>query len=104
MAFSNFHYPDVLTTFALLESSADLFGHVPSLAPSDPLRAVLPTNRELASLMHTEKARSELLVSPLLSDLGGRFRGRLNMHPGVDFPAGLDAELTGFVDFVIGRG
>lgn len=104
MAFSNFAYPDVLTTFALQEDSADVFANVPSLAPSEPLRAVLPTNRELASLMNTEKARSELLVAPLLSDLWGRFRGRLNMHSGVDFPADPAAELTGFVDFIIGRG
>ncbi len=104
MAFSSFQYPDVLATLGLRESSADLFADVPSLAPSEPLRAVLPSNRELASLMHTEKARSELLVSPLLGDLWARFRGRLNMHSGVDFPADPDAELTVFVDFIIGRG
>jgi hypothetical protein len=104
MAFSNFQYPDVLTTFGLWEDSDDLFAEIPSLEPSEPLRAVLPTNRELASLMNTEKARSEFLVSPVLSDLWGRFRGRLNMHSGLDFPADPDAELTGFVDFIIGRG
>lgn len=104
MAFSSFSYPDVLAVFDLREDSANLFETVPSLAPSEPLRAVIPTNRELASLMHTEKARSELLVSPLLGDLWARFRGRLNMHSGVDFPADPPAELTGFVDFIIGRG
>jgi hypothetical protein len=104
MAFSNFQYPDVLGTFGLREDSSDLFADVPSLDPSEPLRAVLPANRELASLMHTEKARSELLVSPVLSDMWRRFRGRVNLHSGVDFPADPDAELTGFVDFVIGRG
>lgn len=104
MAFSNFTYPDVLTTFGLREDSANLFVDTPHLTPSEPLRGFMPTNRRLASLMHTEKARSELLVAPLLSELWGRFPGRLNMHSGVDFPADPDAELTGFVDFIVGRG
>ncbi len=104
MAFSNFHYPDVLATFSLREDSADLFAEAPSLAPSEPLRGVMPTNRELASLMNSEKARSELLVAPLLSELWGRFPRRLNMHSGVEFLADPEAELTGFVDFIVCRG
>jgi hypothetical protein len=104
MAFSDFVYPDVLTAFALTEDSADLFAQVPDLAPSDPLRAIMPNNRELANLMNTEKARSELLVAPLLSELWRRFPRRLNLHSGVEFAADPEERLTGFVDFIVGRG
>ena len=104
MAFSGFPYPDVLATFGVGEDSADLFANVPSLTPSDPLRAVPPTNWEMASLMSTEKARSGLLVAPLLGDLWARFRGRPNLHSGADFTADREAELTGYADFIVGRG
>ncbi len=104
MAFSDFPYPDVVTQFGLLETSADLFAGVPGLAPSPALQAFLGTNLPLANLINTEKARSELLVAPVLSELWGRANGRINLFSGVEFPADPAAQLTGFVDFLIGLG
>jgi hypothetical protein len=104
MAFSDFHYPDVLDTFSLREDSADLFAGVPELTPSAPLLAILPVNWEMANLMNTEKARSELLVAPLMSELWGRFPRRLNLHSGVEFAADPPERLSGYVDFIVGRG
>ncbi|MBY0513681.1 MAG: hypothetical protein K2P78_07180 [Gemmataceae bacterium] len=104
MAFSDFTYPEVVAEFGLRETSADLFAAVPPLTPTPALRAFLGTNLTLANLINTEKARSELLVAPVLSELWGRADGRINLFSGVEFPADPAARLTGFVDFLIGLG
>lgn len=104
MAFSDFPYPDVVAQFGLTEDSADLFAGVPVRAAGPALLAFLGTNLTLANLINTEKARSELLVAPVLSELWRQAGGRINLFSGAEFPADPDARLTGFVDFLIGRG
>src|SRR5262245_15762035 len=104
MAFRDFPYPDVVTQFALTEGSGDLFAGVADLPASAALRDFLDTNLTLANLINTEKARSELLVAPVLSELWRRAGGRINLFSGAEFAADADAQLTGFVDFLIGLG
>lgn len=104
MAFTDFPYPDVITHFGLTEGSADLFAGVPGLPASAALQTFLGTNLTLANLINTEKARSELLVAPVLSELWSRGGGRINLFSGVEFAADPAADLTGFVDFLIGLG
>jgi hypothetical protein len=77
---------------------------VPDLPASAALRAFLAPNITLANLINTEKARSELLVAPVLSELWTRAGGRINLFSGAEFDADPAAELTGFVDFMIGLG
>jgi len=103
-AFSDFPYPDVIAQFVLTESSADLFPGVPDLPASAARQSFLGTNLTLANLINTEKARSELLVAPVLSELWSRCGGRINLFSGIEFAAGAAAQLTGFVDFLIGLG
>jgi hypothetical protein len=104
MAFRDFPYPDVIAQFGLSEDSADLFPGVSDLTASAALLAFLGTNLTLANLINTEKARSELLVAPMLSELWSRAGGRINLFSGIEFAADPDAGLTGYVDFLIGRG
>lgn len=104
MAFGNFKYPDVISRLNLSEDSSDLFVGVPDVPPSDALRSFLRTNVSLANLINTEKARSELLVAPVLSELWARAGGRINVFSGIEFDADPENELTGFVDFLIGLG
>lgn len=104
MAFSSFTYPDVIPHFGLTEGSQDLFAGVPDRAASSALSFVLPSNLTLANLINTEKARSELLVSPVLSELWRQAFGSINFFSGMEFNADPEAQLTGFVDFMIGLG
>lgn len=104
MAFPDFPYPEVIAQFGLTENSADLFPGVPELPASSALRSFLGTNLTLANLINTEKARSELLVAPVFSELWRQAGGRINLFSGIEFVADPDAELTGFVDFLIGLG
>jgi hypothetical protein len=105
MAFSDFAYPDLLTTFSLTERGIpNLFTHLPTVAPSQLLRDTLAANIPLATSAHSEAARSTWLVGPVLSDLWNRYNGDLNLIPGVDFDADPNARLTGRCDFIISRG
>ncbi|HEY3788115.1 MAG TPA: hypothetical protein VGL71_04630, partial [Urbifossiella sp.] len=104
MAFSNFFYPDVISHFALTETSQQFFAGVPDLPISAALQFFLDSNLTLANLINTEKARSELLVAPLLSELWKRACGRINLFSGIEFLADPAEQLTGYIDFVIGLG
>ncbi|WP_439631618.1 hypothetical protein [Gemmata sp.] len=104
MSYKDFPYPDVAIQFGLTEGSADLFVGVQEIPASAALRSFLGMNLTLANLINTEKARSELLVAPVLSELWGRGGGRINLFSGVEFPADPAAQLTGYVDFLIGQG
>lgn len=105
MAYSDFTYPSVVTEFGLAETSADLFAHAAPVAPSLALQAFLSTNLTLAATGNTaEKARSELLVSPVLSELWSRYKGRISLYSGAELNADPEARLTGHYDYLIGRG
>lgn len=102
MEFSNFRYPDVLATFGLEETVADLFGHVPPI-PLGPAGPLFRVGSGLAQTVHTEKARSEWIVAPLLLDLWERSHGAISVYSGVELDADADAGLNGFCDFLISR-
>jgi len=104
MAFSDFHYPEVSRQLGLTwQTAEDLFGSVaPSYVPPN-LRDSLVVGNRLASSINTEKARSEWLVAPILSEFWGRYHGQISLFSGVDFQADPAAKLTGFCDFIIAR-
>ena len=104
MAFSDFFYPDVLAKLDLTETSANLFGAVAPIAPSEALRSMLPGYHVLATSIHTEKARSEFLVAPLLAETWMGMRGRINFYSGVDLQADPQSGLTGPIDYLFGLG
>lgn len=105
MAFSDFVYPAVIQELGLTQTSApDLFGHVPSVAPGPTLQSFLPRNVRLATAAHSEASRSIWMVGPVLADLWGRYDGRINMFAGIEFAPDPANGLSGYCDFLIGRG
>jgi hypothetical protein len=105
VAFRDFTYPAVVGQLGLTErTEPDLFAGVPGLAPGETLRAALPAGIQLGTGAHTEVARMIWMVGPVLSDLWVRYRGRVCLNAGAEFDADPAARLTGYCDFVIGRG
>ena len=104
MAFGDFKYPDVLTTFGLtFDNADDLFAGVAPVPAGLPLRQWLPITAPLAALVSTEKARSEGMISPILTDFWSRYHGRIGMYSGAQFNADPEAGLNGFCDYIISR-
>lgn len=104
MAFSDFQYPEVVQQLGLTwHTEPDMLGPVETVAASLALRESLAVNLRLAGSINTEKARSEWLVAPILSEFWWRYRGQISLFSGADFQADPGAKLTGFCDFVIAR-
>lgn len=104
MAFGDFEYPELLQQFGLTwQTVEDLFANVPPVAPAPTWRETITTGARLATIINTEKARSELMIAPLLVDFWSRYRGQISLFSGADFQADPDAKLNGYCDFLIGR-
>ncbi|MCI0704961.1 MAG: hypothetical protein L0241_28200 [Planctomycetia bacterium] len=104
MAFGDFKYPEVVTHFGLTwQTVKDMFAGVPSVTPSSTFRESTAIGAHLATIVNTEKARSEWLIAPLLVDFWARYQGQISLFSGADFQADPSAKLTGFCDFLIGR-
>lgn len=104
MAYADFNLPDALTAFSLaLRDDADLFGDVPDAPVSDSLRRFLDDALPLARDVNTEKARSELIIAPILFELRQLRNREIAFLSGVEFNVDDSAGLRGTCDFVISR-
>lgn len=79
-----------------------IFADVEERAVSQSLRDILLENVPLATAINTEKARSELIISPVLVELRKVFDRRISLFSGIEFNVDRDQELNGFCDFIIG--
>jgi hypothetical protein len=104
MAFSDFHYPDVLATFGLTyDPVPDLFRGVADSPPRPGFGEAFVAGSQLASILNNEKARSEWLIAPVLGEFWWRYRGRIGLYSGFEFAADPAAGLTGYWDFILSR-
>jgi hypothetical protein len=104
MAYSDFDLRQARERFGLsLEEGQDLFVAAPEAAISPPLRALLDEWAPAALAMNTEKARSEMIIAPILMEavrLSGR---RLSLFSGITFDVDRDRGLTGSCDYILTR-
>lgn len=104
MAYSDFSLREAVERFGLtLVDVPDLFGDVPEVEPSPLLRAMLPEFIPLALAINTEKARSELVVAPLLAALRAQLEHRFSLFSGIDFTVDPSQGLAGYCDFILSR-
>ena len=102
MTYSDFTLPLAVTKFGLtLDMNRDLFAPVEEYHPSDLLRETLAFNAPLALSISTEKARSEMLISPILTETR-RMRGaNVNLFSGNVFNVDSSEGLAGYFDFLL---
>ena len=102
MPYSDFTLERVKRTFELTTSeTVDLFGDIPDLASSALLTEILRYNVPLALASNSQKARSEMIISPILIDLRRQFKERINLFSGVEFDVDSARGLNGICDFII---
>src|SRR4051794_16801125 len=103
MAFRDFTYPNVEVELGLTTTEEELFGDVAPLPLSAEVIQRLRFTTELGQAMHTEKARSEFIVAPLLTELRV-LRGRtFGLFSGVELDIDTSRGLNGFCDFILTR-
>ena len=102
MAYRNFTLEAVVTRFQLeITESANLFSEIEPVALRSDFAADLARNVQLASAINTEKAKSELIVAPVLVELREQTGRRISLFSGIDFSVDADSELTGVCDFLV---
>ena len=102
MAYSNFTLETVEKEFELeLVEHAGIFAEIEAVELSAELTKVLARNVPLATTINTEKARSEMIISPVLIELREQFDRKISLFSGVDFNVDAENGLTGVCDFLI---
>ena len=103
MAYSDFTtLTKVREAFALtIEESIDLFTDSPEVLPSSHLQTTLNENVFLATAINTEKARSELIITPVLLEVRRIFDFKIGFFSGSEFNVDFQAGLSGYCDYIL---
>ncbi|KKI99459.1 hypothetical protein [Prochlorothrix hollandica] len=102
MAYSDFNLSEIEERFQLvLEDATRLFPEVEAVPISHFLREVLEENIPLALAIHTEKARSEMIVTPILIEVRKLLDRRISLFSGVEFNVDKEQGLNGICDYLI---
>lgn len=102
MSYSQFTLAMVEKDFQLklIEKSA-LFADIPPCIVSARLTDLLEYNVPLALSNNTEKARSEMIIAPILIELKRQFTDTMSLFSGVEFNIDEASGLTGYCDYII---
>lgn len=103
MSYSQFSTIDqVVSAFELTVSDRPhLFAQVAPIAASERLKETLEETLDLASSISTEKARSELIITPILLEVRRIFKGQISYFSGTTFDVDASVGLNGICDFML---
>jgi len=105
MPYSEFTLARVKKQFALTTSEdIDIFAAVPKLECSEYLTETLRYNVPLALASNSEKARSEMIITPILVEVRKQLKSKFSLFSGIDFTVDAEKGLAGFCDFIISSG
>ena len=104
MSYSRFNLETVEQTFGLnIIENLELFAKIPEVEISDFLKQCLQYNTPLALEIATEKARSEMIITPILIELKQQFESNISLFSGREFNVDSQLGLIGFCDFIISK-
>ncbi|NJK82320.1 MAG: hypothetical protein HC876_08650 [Chloroflexaceae bacterium] len=104
MAYSDFTLATVQQQFQLrIAEQHNLFPDLPPVAVSPILRSTLDETIPLALAIHTEKARSELIIAPLLVEVRRLLDKQISLFSGIDFTIAPEQGLNGVCDYILAR-
>ncbi len=102
MPYSQFTVEDVVTQFDItLVEKAGIFAKTPEVKISELLEKILEYNVPLALAIASEKARSEMIIAPILIELKQQLSDNISFFSGKDFTVDAEQGLNGFCDFLI---
>ena len=78
-----------------------LFGQIAFIEPSARLKETLEETLDLAASISTEKARSELIITPILLEIRRLFPNKIGYFSGNTFNVDDSRSLTGACDFIL---
>jgi hypothetical protein len=104
MPYSQFTLRNLVEQFNLtLEETTRLFPDVNPITPTELLSMTLQESLPLATAINTEKARSELIITPILLEIKRKMNHQIGLFSGNDFTVDSNLGLNGSPDFLITR-
>ncbi|HEY9802225.1 MAG TPA: hypothetical protein V6D25_17825 [Leptolyngbyaceae cyanobacterium] len=104
MSYSDFSLAKVKREFNLTTVENGRFlPETPSIEPSYYLKEALSEGLPLATATGSQKARSELIISPIILEVRKILERKVSFFLGEDFTVAPDLGLTGVCDFLISR-
>lgn len=104
MAYGDFTLPGLINQFQLaLVEDQQLFAEIAPATVPPSLTEMLGESAPLALAINTEKARSEMIIAPILIALRKLARHRISLFSGTDFTVAPEQGLTGFCDYIVSR-
>jgi hypothetical protein len=104
MPYGQFSVEQIKTNFGItFTRRVGLFADIPEIEPSIFLQETLQFNLPLALEINSDKARSELIVAPILVEIKKRLPERMSLFSGRDFNVDPARGLSGYCDFLISR-
>ncbi len=102
MAYSDFKLLEVQQKFGVtIEESTDLFHAVPEIELPKTLSSILSRYLPLALNLNTEKARSELLIAPFLTEFKLLHADAISLFSGLEFNVNEAQGLKGRCDYIL---
>ncbi|ALF53351.1 hypothetical protein ACX27_11675 [Nostoc piscinale CENA21] len=103
MSYSQFSLPRVIQDFnlTLVEGGSFLPLMETDVTAPPYLLEFLQRHLQLAIALNTEKARSELIICPLLLAVKEALQNQISLFSGEDFNVDAEAGLTGVCDFIL---
>ncbi|WP_367267684.1 hypothetical protein [Okeania sp. SIO2C9] len=86
MSYSDFTLEKIKQTFEInIREEQNYFAKISPLQPSKLLTEILDYNVAIALASNSEKARSEMIIAPILIDLKRQNKEQINIFSGIDF-------------------
>jgi hypothetical protein len=102
MAYRDFTIEDLQERFGLrLEECPNLFAEISPVPVSSLLQEILRENLPLAFAISTEKARSEMIIAPVLIEVRRQLQHKISLFSGNDFTVDAAQGLNGVCDFLL---
>ena len=102
MPYSKFTLEELKQKFNInLTGIKGKFNNLPTVSPSQFLLEALEDSVPLAVAIGSEKARSELIVSPILVAVRKHLNKQISLFSGIEFNVDSELGLSGFCDFLI---
>jgi hypothetical protein len=104
MSYSQFQLDQIETRLGItIRESVGWVSQIEKATASPSLRDILDYNLPLALEIATEKARSEMILTPILIELKKLFNSQISLFSGREFNVDPNRGLVGFCDFLISQ-
>ncbi len=104
MSYEEFTLEQINSDFGLtIEENIDLFTDNPDVQLDDYFLRYLHNNIPLAVAIATEKAKSEMIIAPILIELRRMLNNQISLFSGVKFNVDNTRGLNGFCDFLVSQ-